>query len=185
MADDRKYDDAEVRDIIDRALRTDGGRDLNHEQLVAIGSEVGISREAMERAAREVEASREVTSAETRVVARRRRWFASHAWSYLLVNAFLFAINFLTTPGEWWVLFPVLGWGLALSLHARFALPRHVSERALARERKRMQERRLESGEVRASSARLRIEAERPAPAQELGEADATLGTPPRQSEKH
>jgi hypothetical protein len=56
----------------------------------------------------------------------------------LTVNVFLFAINFLTSPGQWWVLFSILTWGLALLFHARAALSKHVSERALRREKKRL-----------------------------------------------
>jgi hypothetical protein len=49
----------------------------------------------------------------------------------------LFAVNLLTTPGEWWVLFPIVLWGLVLAFHARFALSQHVSDSTLRREQAR------------------------------------------------
>jgi hypothetical protein len=157
MSGDAKYNDDEVRAIIDRALRSEPSRDVSHEELLAIASEVGISREAIERAARDVEDGREASEAKTRVLAKRRKRFASHLWTFAVVNLFLFAINFLTTPGEWWVLFPLLGWGLAMLFHARAALSKEVSERAIRRERKRMDARRSpqELARRRAEHARL------------------------------
>lgn len=139
MAADGKYNDDEVRTIIDRALRGQQGRDVSHEELLAVASEVGISRESIELAAREVEQTRETQVATERVLARRRRTLASHIWTFVAINGFLFAINFLSTPGQWWVLFPLMSWGLGLVFHARAALSKHVSPRALRRERERMQ----------------------------------------------
>jgi len=42
----------------------------------------------------------------------------SHVIIYLIFNSGLFVINYLTSPGEWWVLYPVIGWGFCLSLKA-------------------------------------------------------------------
>ena len=39
-----KYSDEEVRKILDRALRGDPERGVSHDELVAIASEVGVSR---------------------------------------------------------------------------------------------------------------------------------------------
>jgi len=173
MAGSRKYNDEEVRAILDRALKHESPGDVSHDDLVAIGSEVGISREAIDSAARDVDERRDVGVAQQSILGRRRRWLVSHASVYLVVNAFLFAINFLTTPGEWWVLFPVLSWGLALLLHARLGLSRQISDRWLSREQQRMaKNRRLSAGEG-AAVARVRVQDE---PA-ELGEALADSET--------
>ena len=134
MTKDSSYDDAEVRAFISRALEEQpkaGG--VSHEDLLSIGSQVGLSRAAVEAAAHEVRATRLTTAAKGLVLARRRRGLFIHALVFALVNAFLFAINFLSTPGEWWVLFSIVGWGLGLALHAIFGLSASVSERALGR----------------------------------------------------
>jgi len=91
-------------------------------------------------AEREVTEARLSTAATTRIVSRRRRILAAHAVAYAVINALLFAVNFLSTPGEWWVLFPVFFWGLGLLLHAGFGLSKHVSERRLTREKRRLLE---------------------------------------------
>ncbi|MFZ5894987.1 MAG: 2TM domain-containing protein [Myxococcota bacterium] len=144
MPDGRSYTDAEVRAILDRALRGPDGRDrsgdLSHEQLLELGTEIGLTRDAIERAALDIAHSQSVQRLEQRIVSRRRRWFGHHLAAFLAVNAFLFAINFLTTPGQWWFLFPVFSWLLPLALHARLGLSRHVSERALRSEAKRARE---------------------------------------------
>lgn len=139
MSSSDKYTEDEVRLIIDRALRSDLGQQTSHEELLAVAAEVGIPAESIERAAREVEAERQVEVATSRIVKRRRKGFSAHAFAFLAVNAFLFAINFLTTPGEWWALFPLFGWGLGLLFHAWAAFSRDVSERAILREQKRLQ----------------------------------------------
>lgn len=149
MSKDANYSEDEVRAIIDRALRTDLGRQVSHEELVAVAGEVGISRDAIEVAAREIRATRQLEEVKQRVVKRRRRNLASHAFAFAIVNTFLFVINFLTTPGEWWFLFALLGWGLGLLFHARAGLSKEVTEREIRREHKRLTaERRLLEGDL-------------------------------------
>ena len=43
--------------------------------------------------------------------------FRSHLVSYLAICGFLLAINLMTSPGYLWVMWPALGWGLAVVLH--------------------------------------------------------------------
>jgi 2TM domain len=139
MSDARKYSDTEVRAIIERALSGEVGSDgLSHQDLLAVGEQVGVSAEAMARAATEVREAQLDGAATKAVRSRRRRWLAGHAGLFALVNGLLFAVNFLTTPGEWWALFPVFFWGLALALHAGFAFGAPLSKSALERERRRL-----------------------------------------------
>ncbi len=135
-----------MREIIERALKEQPASGVSHDDLLSIGAGVGLSRAALESAARDVTEARLTTTATKRVVSRRRRWLAAHAFVYLAVNALLFAINFLTTPGEWWVLFPVFLWGIGLVLHAGFGLSSRVSERHLSREKRRFAEGRRDGG---------------------------------------
>jgi hypothetical protein len=154
MTEGRKYSDAEVRAILDRALKPgDGGEPgLSHADLLAIGEQVGVSPEAMTRAAAEARSAQLDQAATRAITARRRRWLAAHAAVFATINGLLFAVNAATTPGEWWVLFPVVFWGLALALHAGLALGIPASKRALERERKRLE------APSAARSARLRVE---------------------------
>jgi len=124
--------------------------------LLAIGAEVGLSPAAIERAAEDVRDD----AARLAVVSRRRRGLWLHALVFLLVNATLFGINFLTTPGEWWVLFPVFGWGLGLALHAVFGLSKRVSPGRLNRARRRLERAQQSSTRQRLAepAARVRLE---------------------------
>ncbi len=44
--------------------------------------------------------------------------FYGHLGVYVLVNVFLIIINLLTSPGFFWAIFPMLGWGIGLGAHA-------------------------------------------------------------------
>ena len=46
------------------------------------------------------------------------RGFWGHLASYIAVNGFLLAINVLNWEGELWVVYPMLGWGIGLAIHA-------------------------------------------------------------------
>ena len=38
--------------------------------------------------------------------------FYVHLFIYIVVNVFLFIMNVLLTPGEWWFYFPLIIWGV-------------------------------------------------------------------------
>lgn len=44
--------------------------------------------------------------------------FYSHLATYLVVNAFLVAINLTTTPDPFWAIWPIAGWGIGIVSHA-------------------------------------------------------------------
>jgi hypothetical protein len=46
------------------------------------------------------------------------RGFYCHATWFVLVMPVLALINALASPGQWWVLYPLLGWGFGLTVHA-------------------------------------------------------------------
>ena len=54
--------------------------------------------------------------AKARVTALRE--FYTHLGVYILVNAFLFLRNILTSPDYLWFFWPLLGWGIAVGIHA-------------------------------------------------------------------
>ncbi len=58
---------------------------------------------------------KEYKKAKKRVKA--KKGFYWHIASYLIVNTFLFSINLLTSPGDWWFIFPLLGWGVSIIFH--------------------------------------------------------------------
>ena len=46
------------------------------------------------------------------------RAFYQHLVTYIVINAFLIFVNRLTFPGYNWFIWPLLGWGIGLVLHA-------------------------------------------------------------------
>lgn len=134
MSSERRYSEQEVRAILERASRQDTSDGLSHSDLLDAAGEAGISRDAVEQAALDVEASRGRELARERIIARRRTGFFSHLSAYLAVQIFLIAINLLTSPQYLWFVFPLLGWGLGLFFSARHGLSKEVSERQVDRE---------------------------------------------------
>lgn len=51
-------------------------------------------------------------------VLRAREGFRGHLVRYLIVNLFLVGIWLVTDAGHFWPAYPILGWGIGLSLHA-------------------------------------------------------------------
>jgi hypothetical protein len=43
--------------------------------------------------------------------------YYGHLASYVAVNLFLFALNMITSPGDIWFIYPLLGWGIGLAIH--------------------------------------------------------------------
>jgi len=54
--------------------------------------------------------------------AKKLRDFYTHLRTYLIVNSLFFFINWIGSPGEWWVLYPLIGWGFCLTIQAIDAL---------------------------------------------------------------
>ncbi len=54
--------------------------------------------------------------------ARRRlaseKGFYVHLVTYVVVITGLFIINLLTGPGRWWFVWPAIGWGIGIAVHA-------------------------------------------------------------------
>ncbi len=49
--------------------------------------------------------------------AREIRGFYNHLLIYVVVNVFIFAIDWFSEPGEWWFFWPLLGWGIGVAVH--------------------------------------------------------------------
>jgi hypothetical protein len=160
MGDRRAYSEAEVRAILERALEHQSAQAVSHADLVSAAEEIGISREAIENAARSVEEGRAERSVRERIRARRRRGLANHFFVYIGVNALLALGNLLSTPEVPWFLFPLIAWGIGFFFHARAALSKEVSPRAI--HRKLVLERRASELGAGANRPGTRIESSSP-----------------------
>jgi hypothetical protein len=140
-----RYTEDEMKEILRRALtaQKDNADAISHDDLLAAAKEVGIDTAAVEAAAREVSDERALTKSSVAEAPatrtgldakqlRARRRFYRHLGTYVLVNAFLMALDFLVSGGSWFF-FPLLGWGLGLALHGMNAFmtgPETDDERA-------------------------------------------------------
>jgi hypothetical protein len=159
---ERRYTRDEVDAILGRALRSAQDEGMTHDELVAAAREVGVSPEAIAKAAAEVERERAV---ERETAALRRgqiRAFYSHLASYLIVCSGLVALNLLL-GGVLWFPWVLVGWGVGLAMHLRHVVSPDTERLA---SRARMRQARRERRE-----ARRRRDRELEAHARELGVA--------------
>jgi hypothetical protein len=147
------YTQDEVNEILKRALAEEAGREriLSHAELVDIATEVGIERDALDRAMaglaqeqlRAVAARGEAAeiAAERRVQGKR---FAANLLSHGLLNGLFYFICAKLTGGQWYV-WTLVGSGVLLTLQLRHVVfpydkvqrRRRQTERQRERERKR------------------------------------------------
>ena len=139
------YSTEEVEEILRRALETQPVDELSHEDLIDAASEAGIDRELVEAAASQLQEAREIQAEEDAILSRRRRGFLSSIYTYVVVNAFLVLLDYMSGPG-WWVQWVLAGWGVGLALAARPALLpdrdklRQKAKRRLAKKNRRRME---------------------------------------------
>ncbi len=108
----------------------------------------------------------EIDKAKKRVNAKKK--FYQHLMSFALVNTFLFILNIITSPTQWWFVYPLLGWGLGLGFHyvEVFGIPgfdilsKEWEERALDRELSRMDQEKPRKMTTRADNGNLKPEDE-------------------------
>ncbi|MEI8406503.1 MULTISPECIES: 2TM domain-containing protein [unclassified Kribbella] len=62
---------------------------------------------------------------------RKRRELSGHVLAYVMVNAFLVVIWFLTGSGFFWPAFPMFGWGIGLMFHTWDVLWPEPNEKAV------------------------------------------------------
>ncbi|MDX1943580.1 MAG: 2TM domain-containing protein [Saprospiraceae bacterium] len=77
---------------------------------------------------------------------KKKKEFYQHLASYIAVGTFFFLMNVVTSFGDWWFYFPMLGWGIGLVIHffSVFGIPGVVNynddweERAIQEELERL-----------------------------------------------
>ena len=48
---------------------------------------------------------------------KKKKEFYKHLTSFVIVNAFLIALNIFTSTAHYWFVYPLLGWGVGLASH--------------------------------------------------------------------
>ncbi|HVZ30954.1 MAG TPA: 2TM domain-containing protein [Polyangiaceae bacterium] len=157
---DRTYTDAEVREILRRAVaRGAASGGLGRQDLIEAARDVGIDASAVDAAMREVDGERDLNEELAKLKQERHRELASSVGTWAIVNAGLFAIDW-ANGGGWWFYWPLCTWGLALALRLKgvvLANPtrdqreaeRRLEQRNRERERQQAEERRREQASRR------------------------------------
>lgn len=114
------YSTREVSQILRRAIDLESQKKngLSREDLVEVAAEVGVSRNVLLEAVRDLD--RSTPGADPRGLARLKR----HAATFAVFAVFFVVLDLLTSGGRWFW-WPLMGWGLGLALHAvRLYFPR-------------------------------------------------------------
>ncbi|MBD2243750.1 2TM domain-containing protein [Nostoc sp. FACHB-888] len=111
------YDSEDVQKILQIALTRRQEGEFSREQLIEMASELGISSDILEKTEKNWLIQQEEERSKRTFNAFRRRAFGTHFVSFIAVNLFLILLNLITSPSYFWVIFPILGWGLGLFFH--------------------------------------------------------------------
>ncbi len=112
----KSFSTEEVNRVIHRALQLRQRIGISREDLLEIGRELGLNAEVIEAALLQEMAEKSKDAKEKEWRQSRKFGFHWHLWSYLITCGLLLLINSLT-PGPWWFLWPVIGWGIGLLFH--------------------------------------------------------------------
>lgn len=126
---EKRYTRREVEEILARAANQEEDG-LAHDDLLAAAREAGLDVASVEEAAQAIVRSRELEEARERRRNRRRRKFFDHLRAFLVVNAALFAFDFLPDQSIGWAFWPLLGWGIGLAFDAMNRLGPEDPDRA-------------------------------------------------------
>lgn len=114
----RHYSHDEVERILSKAIeRKSGSGEITHEQLLEVAYELGLDEHDIQSALVGGNSSTEFEEAKELWHDRERKSFYKHCVPYFAVNGLLVALNFATTPGFLWSMFPAVGWGIGFVLH--------------------------------------------------------------------
>jgi hypothetical protein len=137
----RTYSQDEVDAILERAIEQQRAESvgLSHEDLVSAAGEVGISKAAIDAAAREVASGAPATPSNAQIVRtwKKRAWrgFIRHFTTFVLVNALLAFVNIATSTAFLWFPIVILGWGIGVTMQL-LGIVLADEERIVERERR-------------------------------------------------
>jgi 2TM domain len=116
----RQYTADDVNRIIRRALKMETAESVSHEELLEMARELGVHPGKLEEAIKLEAAAMERERIRNNYLKRAQAAFKARLWGFLILNTFLFIIDYLT-PGGWWFQWPLLGTGLNLAFSFKCA----------------------------------------------------------------
>jgi hypothetical protein len=111
------YNSEEMQQILEVAFRQKQKGEYTREQIIEIASELGVSSESLQAAEQEWLKNNVEVKKEEMSNSQQRKGFKSHLFTFLAINGFLVLLNLVVSPGYFWAIYPILGWGLGLLLH--------------------------------------------------------------------
>ena len=111
------YNSEEMQQILEVAFRQKQKGEYTREQIIEIASELGVSSESLQAAEQKWLKNNVEVKKEQMSNSQQRKVFKSHLFTFLAINGFLVLLNLVVSPGYFWAIYPILGWGLGLLLH--------------------------------------------------------------------
>ncbi|AFY45662.1 2TM domain-containing protein [Nostoc sp. PCC 7107] len=108
----------DVQQILQRAMADKQQEDFSEQQLQEMAAELGISFVSLQTAQQQWQQEKEIMKRRQTSNSHRLQKIKPHLISFLVVNLFLIVLNLVVSPGYFWAIYPLLGWGLGLALHA-------------------------------------------------------------------
>jgi hypothetical protein len=130
------YSQEEAEAILRLATKQQNPEGIDRQRLLQTAAELGISADALEKAEAVFAKERTAAQQQAEEDALRRDYlrsriigWRSHLISYVCVNAGLIATYFALDRGDYfWPMWPLLGWGIGLAIHAMAHLSKLGSE---------------------------------------------------------
>ncbi|MFM7427014.1 MAG: 2TM domain-containing protein [Elainella sp.] len=119
-ASNRIYSSQDVQQILRKASMLQGADSVSPEQLAELATEVGIPLEVLKQAEQDWLKERQGQQQQALWQSGQRLGFRLHLIPYIAVSLLLVVINLSTTPRIYWSLYPILGWGMGVAMHAAY-----------------------------------------------------------------
>jgi hypothetical protein len=111
------YNSEEMQQILEVAFKRKQEGEFTREHIIEIASELGVSSESLKAAEQEWLTEEVQVKKKQMSNHQKQQEFKLHLITFIAVNGFLILLNLFTSPGYFWAIFPLLGWGLGLFLH--------------------------------------------------------------------
>lgn len=120
------YSSEDAQQILNLAMERKQEESFSQKQLSDMAAELGISEELLKSAEQEWVTQTKDNREKQAYLEKMRRGFRVHLISFLAVNTFLVILNLMTTPRDFWAIYPLSGWGLGLVMHNLKANPDNI-----------------------------------------------------------
>ena len=113
------YSEEQVDQILRYALaKRTNGQNLTKQQVYEIASDIGISQADFLTSVQEWQATQAVDKEKLMFDKYKKKSFQSSLLKYAIVNSFFVVFNLSTSGGIGWAVYPLLFWGLGVTLDA-------------------------------------------------------------------